>query len=108
MKAEVQWSDQVARFVASLPPDPKKKLRAAIRGLASDQGDTKDLVDDLLGYKRLRVAAYRVIYRDAFEKGRPVRKCLYANRRNVVYELFAQMLLDDVRSEHPAVPPPSA
>jgi hypothetical protein len=37
-----------------------------------------------------------VIYREAFEDGRPVRKCLFAERRNVVYELFSAMLLDDI------------
>lgn len=96
MKTEVQWSEQVAEFVASLAPDAKKRLRAGIRGLGDDQGDTKDLVDDLIGYKRLRVGQFRVIYREAFEKGHPVRKCLFAERRNVVYELFAAMLLDDI------------
>ena len=86
----------MAEFVGALPPDPKKKLRAGIRGLELDRGDIKDLVDDLLGYKRLRVGAFRVIYRDAFEKGRPVRKCLFAQRRDVVYELFLRMVLDDL------------
>jgi mRNA-degrading endonuclease RelE of RelBE toxin-antitoxin system len=96
VKAEVQWSTQVAEFVGSLAPDPRKKLRAGIRGLESDQGDVKDLVDELLGYKRLRIGSFRVIYREAFEHGRPVRKCLFAERRNVVYELFAEMVLDDL------------
>ena len=96
MKAEVQWSSQVAEFTASLAPDPKKKLRAGLHGLAADHGDIKDLVDELLGYKRLRVGPFRVIYREAFEHGKPARKCLFAERRNVVYELFAQMLLDDL------------
>jgi len=27
---------------------------------------------------------------------------VYANYRNVVYELLARMILDDVRSEHPS------
>jgi mRNA-degrading endonuclease RelE of RelBE toxin-antitoxin system len=96
MKVEVQWSEQMANFVASLAPDSKKKLRSGIRGLADDQGDTIELVDDLLGYKRLRLGQFRVIYREAFEEGRPVRKCLFAERRNVVYELFSAMLLDDI------------
>lgn len=96
MKAEVQWSEQVAQFVASLAPEPKKRLRAGIRGLRDDRGDSKDLVDDLIGYKRLRVGPFRVIYREDFEDGQPVRKCLFAERRNVVYELFAAMVLDDI------------
>lgn len=95
-KAEVLVAAQVRDFLASLAPDPRKKLRAGIRGLESDLGDTKDLVDDLLGYKRLRVGPFRVIYMEAFRQGRPVRECVFAERRNVVYELFAQMVLDDL------------
>jgi hypothetical protein len=34
---------------------------------------------------------------EAFRAGRPARECVFAERRNVVYELFAQMLLDDLR-----------
>ena len=96
-KAEVLLAGQVKDFLASLAPDPKKKLRAGIRGLESDQGDIKDLVDELLGYKRLRVGSFRVIYMESSKAGRPVRECVFAERRHVVYELFAQMVLDDLR-----------
>ena len=96
MKAEVQWSQQVSDFTAGLAPEPKQKLRAGIRGLEADQGDIKDLVGELLGFKRLRVGSFRVIYVEAFENGRPVRKCIFAERRDVVYELFSRMMLDDI------------
>ena len=97
MKAEVQWSEQVRDFINSLAPEPKKKLRAGVRTLAHDQGDIKPLVDELLGYHRLRVGSFRVIYREAFQHGAPVRKCLFAERRDVIYEIFRQMVLDDIR-----------
>jgi mRNA-degrading endonuclease RelE of RelBE toxin-antitoxin system len=97
MRTEVQWSGQAKDFVAGLAPDQKKKLRSGIRGLADDQGDIKPLVDELTGYQRLRVGDFRVVYREAFERGKPVRKCLFAERRSVVYELFRQMVLDDIR-----------
>jgi len=97
MKAEVQWSEQVWNFVGSLGPDSKKQLRAGIRALADDRGDIKPLVDDLLGYHRLRVSQFRIIYREAFEKSVSLRKCLFAERRDVVYEIFRKMLLDDIR-----------
>jgi mRNA-degrading endonuclease RelE of RelBE toxin-antitoxin system len=97
MNAEVQWSDQVKNFGSGLPPDARKKVRAAIRGLASDRGDIKPLVDELLGYSRARAGEVRIIYRETFESGVPVRKCLFAERRNIVYELFRKMVLDDIR-----------
>ncbi len=95
--AEVLLSDQVKRFLAALAPEPRKKLRAGLHGLETDRGDIKDLADDLLGYKRLRVGSFRVIYFETFRGSRPVRECVFAERRNLVYELFAQMLLDDLR-----------
>jgi len=97
MNAEVQWSAQVRDFVASLAPEPKKGLRAGIRGLAQDRGDIKPLMDELIGYQRLRVGEFRVVYREVFEPGVAVRKCLFAERRDVVYELFRKMALDDIR-----------
>ena len=97
MKAEVQWSNQVQHFISSLAPEPKRKLRAGVRALARDEGDIKPLVDDLIGYNRLRVGDFRIIYREAFEHGVAVRKCLFAERRDVIYEIFRQMVLDDIR-----------
>ena len=97
MKTEVLWSEQVQNFVSALAPEPKRKLRNGIRELANDLGDIKPLVDDLLGYQRLRVGEFRVIYRDDFKNGAQLRKCLFAERRNVVYEIFEKMVLDDVR-----------
>ena len=101
-KAEVLLAGQVKDFLASLAPDSKRKLRAGLCGLETDRGDIEELVDDLTGYRRLRVGSFRVIYQEGFKEGRPVRECVYANYRNVVYELFARMILDDVRSEHPS------
>jgi mRNA-degrading endonuclease RelE of RelBE toxin-antitoxin system len=92
----IKTTEQVNNFIGSLAPAPKRRLRAGIRGLGKDRGDTKDLVDELLGYKRLRVGDFRVIYKEAFEEGEPVRKCLFAERRNVIYELFAKLLLDEL------------
>jgi mRNA-degrading endonuclease RelE of RelBE toxin-antitoxin system len=97
MKTEVRWSDQVRRFVSALAPDQKKKLRVGLRGLAVDQGDLRVLVDDLTGYQRLRISDFRVIYREDFEQGMRIRNCLFAERRDVVYELFRKMVLDDIR-----------
>jgi mRNA-degrading endonuclease RelE of RelBE toxin-antitoxin system len=92
----IKVSPQVREFISAQAPDPSKRLRAGIRGLAKDRGDTKGLMDELLGYKRLRVGEFRIAYREAFEAGEPVRRCLFVERRNVVYELFSQMLLDDL------------
>lgn len=96
MKTRVEWSAQVERFVLAQAPEPRRHLRLAIRHLAEDAGDLKPLVDDLRGYSRLRVGPYRVIYREDSKVGQRLIKCLFAERRNVVYELFTEMLLDDL------------
>jgi len=98
MKTEVRWSLQVSRFVSALPPEPKRKLRAGIRALAGDVGDVRPLVDELNGYNRLRVGEFRVIFREGWERGRRVCYCLFTERRDVVYELFRKLVLDDIRN----------
>ena len=84
--------------MSALPPEPKRKLRAGIRALATNAGDVRPLVDELNGYHRLRVGDFRVIYREGMERGKRVRFCLFAERRDVVYELFRKMVLDDIRN----------
>ena len=81
-----------------MPPEPKRKLRAGVRALAGDAGEVRPLVDELNGYYRLRVGDFRVIFREDWERGRRVRHCLFAERRDMVYELFRKLVLDDIRN----------
>ena len=92
MKARVELDPQVAGFVRSLAPEPRKCLREGLRGLEQDKGDIKHLEADLAGYTRLRVGGYRVIVRFFAEGGRRVARCVFAEKRAVVYELFAEIL----------------
>jgi len=96
MKSRVECSDQVAGFVTALATEPKRKVRQAIRGLAEGRGDIKALQDQLAGYSQLRVGGYRVVFRETSEEGQRVVKCLFAQRREVVYELFQEMILNDL------------
>jgi mRNA-degrading endonuclease RelE of RelBE toxin-antitoxin system len=82
----------VEAFVKSLAPDPRKALRGAIKGLADGAGDTKPLEASLEAWQRLRVQNYRVIYKEVFESGTRTVDCVYANRRSVVYDLFKELL----------------
>ena len=75
MKTRVELDPQVAEFARSLAPEPRRRLRAALRGLEEEQGDLKPLEADLAGYARLRVA-----------------RCVFVERRAVVYELFSEIL----------------
>ena len=92
MRARVELDPQVADFVCSLAPEPRKHLREGLRGLEQDKGDIQQLEADLAGYARLRVGGYRVIVRFFVEGGQRVARCVYAEKRAVVYELFSEIL----------------
>jgi mRNA-degrading endonuclease RelE of RelBE toxin-antitoxin system len=81
----IKVSAQVAAFVRSLPPEPRRQLRLAVRSLARGRGDCKALEGELAGYWRLRVRSYRVI----LWRGASVIECVFAERRSIIYEVFA-------------------
>src|SRR5262245_7750126 len=90
---KVDLSEQVAEFVRRQAPEPRRMLRRALKELARDKGDVKTLEGPLDGYCRLRVHGYRIIF---FYAGRNRIECVYAERRGIVYEVFAQALLDRI------------
>ena len=92
MKTRIELDPQVADFVRSLAPDPRKRLREALHGLEQERGDIKQLEADLAGYARLRMGGYRVILRFFAQGGQRVARCVFAEKRAVVYELFAEIL----------------
>ena len=84
----IKPSAQVADFLRGLAPEPRRQLRLAIRSLARGRGDVRALEGDLAGYWRLRVGSYRVIlWRSA-----TVIECIFAERRSIIYEIFAEEL----------------
>jgi len=85
---KISASDQVADWLRSLPSDPKRRVRAALKGLADWQGDLKALRGELEGFYRLRVGGYRIVYRVV--EGEVIRLD-YADTRDLVYEAFRQL-----------------
>ena len=85
----VRLSRQAAEFVASLPPEPRRRLRAALKDLQREKGDIVPLTEPLQGYYRCRVGAYRIVLR--YEPGQAVYVPL-VERRPVVYQLLAELL----------------
>ena len=90
MKIEV--AEQVWEFIRVCPPEPRRRLRDALRKLADEKGDIKVLDGELEGYYRLRVRSYRIIFR--YEIGRHGRiiRCDFAEHRGVVYETFLRLI----------------
>ncbi len=91
MKIEV--GEQVAGYVRSLPPEPRRSFRLAIRALTDFRGDIRALEGPLSGYSRLRVGAHRLIFKVRVVPGEgPCIACLFAAHRGVVYTVFEGML----------------
>ena len=88
---KVELSPQVVDFVQRLAPAPRRMLRRALRELARDRGDIKALEGPLDGYCRLRVHGYRIIFCYA---RRGLIQCIFAERRSIISEVFAQALGD--------------
>jgi mRNA-degrading endonuclease RelE of RelBE toxin-antitoxin system len=89
---KVRVSAQVEHFVKALAPEPRQALRAGIKGLAEGNGDLKPLEADLAGWQRLRVKTYRAVFKEIYEDGERIVDCVYVNRRSVVYDLFKELL----------------
>ena len=86
---KISASDQVASWLCGLPPQSKHRVRFALRGLTKARGDIQSLQGSLEGFNRLRVGGLRIIYRQI--SGREI-LLEYANTRDVVYELYEQIL----------------
>ena len=84
----ISASEQVAEWLRRLPPEPKRRVRAALRQLGDWRGDIKGLRGELEGFYRLRVGGYRIVCRLA--EGQTI-LLEYADTRDAVYETFRQL-----------------
>jgi len=55
---KVRVADQVVDFVRRLAPEPRRKLRQALRDLSREKGDIKALEAPLDGFWRRRIGPY--------------------------------------------------
>ena len=83
-------SEQVANFIRTLAPESRKTMRTALRNLEREEGDIRALEGALTSYCRLRGGGDRLIL--AYASGGKVVRCIYADRRSVVYDVFEQMI----------------
>lgn len=88
----VEISAQVAEFVRCQPPEARRRLRLALRRLVEERGDLRALEGPLKGFYRLRAGTFRVVFAYGMERGTPTIRCLFAERRGVVYDTFSEML----------------
>jgi mRNA-degrading endonuclease RelE of RelBE toxin-antitoxin system len=96
MKYKVELREQVKSFVDTLAPESRKKIRSGLRGLESEKGDCIALKEKLVGYHRLRIGGYRILFR--YRPGKVI-ECVFAESRSLVYHLFEREVLRNLRHE---------
>jgi mRNA-degrading endonuclease RelE of RelBE toxin-antitoxin system len=94
MRYRVQVREQVRQFYETRAPETRRRLREALRGLEEEYGNILPLRERLFGYHRLRVGAYRVIFRYLPSR---VIECVFAEERSMVYHLFEKEFLERLR-----------
>ena len=55
--------DEIRASIVGLPPDIKKKVRAALGSVLDDPDIGDPLRDRLIGYRRIRIGRWRLVYR---------------------------------------------
>src|SRR5688572_10711342 len=59
----LEMSQAVRNLISHLPPELKRKVRAAFRALAADPYQAKELKDELIGLRSYRFGNARIICR---------------------------------------------
>ena len=90
--SKIELSPQVADFLRTLAPHPRKQLRTALRDLAMDKGDIIELEHPLDGFHRLRSGRYRIIFQYIIVNNDRVIRCEFAEARKLVYEVFTDLI----------------
>jgi mRNA-degrading endonuclease RelE of RelBE toxin-antitoxin system len=96
MKRRIQVRGQVKEFLERLAPEPRRRIKLAIRALGDDSGARLALKEQLAGYHRLRVGGYCVIFR--YLPGQII-ECVFAEERSLVYQIFEREMLERLRHE---------
>lgn len=91
--------EQVRAFLHSLAPEPRGKVWRAIKGLAQERGDRKQLEGRLAPYWRLRVDRVRIVYEQRSLKGERILFCFFAQYRATVYAVLEQLLASGLIEE---------
>ena len=87
---KISASEEVAGWLSRLAPEPKRRVRAALKSLETWRGDIAPLHSELEGFYRLRIGGYRIVFR---VMQRQNIRLEYADTRDVVYEVFRQLRL---------------
>lgn len=74
--------------IGQLPPDTKRKVRAALAAVLDEPNIGEPLRDRLSGYRRIRIGRWRVVYR---ERAHVVEVLAIGPRATVYEDLLARL-----------------
>jgi mRNA-degrading endonuclease RelE of RelBE toxin-antitoxin system len=92
MKTKVSVGQQALDFIGRQPPDAKRALRESLHEVESGKICPIPLEDELEGFYKVRVGAYRLILQSVPGQPGPGFLVVFAERRKFVYVLFAELL----------------
>lgn len=87
----------VAEIIRSLPPDIKRSVKAAIRGLSENPSLGEPLLRELDGHWKYRVKRFRIVY-TVHRRNKVIRIVAVGHRRRV-YEALSMELAQHRVSE---------
>lgn len=99
MKARVMVRRQVHDFIASLAPEPRRKLWTAIKQLGDTDKEIIQLEGKLHPYWRLRCGRIRIIFEEQFVRSERLRVCFSADYRATVYKVMEQLIASGLIDE---------
>jgi len=90
----VRIQEEVLDYLRKLPPQPRHRLKVAIKALAKESGDIKSLTEEMEGFFRLRVGSHWVISEYEMIGGERMITCVFAGPRRWIYEVFQSRLTE--------------
>jgi mRNA-degrading endonuclease RelE of RelBE toxin-antitoxin system len=81
-------TDEIRVIIGLLPPETKRKVRAALSAAIDDPAVGELLRDRLTGYRRIRIGRWRVVYR---ERARAIEVAIVGPRATVYADLLEQL-----------------
>lgn len=93
----INMSQAVRDLVPHLPPELKRKVKAALRSIADDPYQAKELKEELAGLRSYHIAKARLIYRI---QGSTVNVVAFGPRADI-YERAAVELSKSLRKGRP-------
>ena len=85
---KVTVSQQIVSYTSTLHPEHRRAIKAELKKLEEEAGQTKKLNGSLAGFERLRIGKFRLIFKRL--KSGSI-ECVYIEERKRVYQEFSAL-----------------